>query len=1010
MAIEQNGTYSPSERIVSPGVFTREIDQTFLAQGVAAIGGVVVAPFPKGPGFSPTVVTSEGDLETVFGAADGTLYGPVTAQQYIRQQGQVTVVRVGGLAGYNQKKALLVTATPGQYGRFQETASVSGSLLDATLYPNSAADSVFNITGSVQVTFGNGFYAGETIEIGTIKLRTFAMPAGGLYGAVTASDGCLDYFTATASAANAPFSITGTAPWNGVTFWTGSVLTVRRVPGDCDFELEIEGMLTGSFGAFNPNAFVAGTGSVEDGCGSSSLLPGADSVLLAVLANTAYDRSQNLYGFSGSLLTTSSAASVTADFSLALNTIYTDGTGNNASSSYGTYQFSLDQESNKYITNVFGTDPKAGYYPVAAGQKIEAAYTYKNFKHKTKTIIDQMLTSGSWKITVATRDALDFEDGIEPSEGTSTFDLTNAYTPFIRSQLIAAFTGSGISSSAAYDLFKVHTLTDGTSANTQYKIEISNVRSPGSVPGTSYGSFTLAVRSYTDTDAKPIYLERFDNLSLDVNSSNYIARRIGDTYNYIDFNGKILEFGDFPQKSKYIRVEMAVSPWPIDAIPYGFGPYAAPIGGDYARLGKVPAMQYTSASVYNLQPGRYASGIVFQPAPAQADAALTALYPNGTSVGPELDNKQYFAPIPQGASVGANVAFDLEAVCGVSPLYVVSQESTNVKKRRFVLGFQGGFDGQSPSVPMLIGNDILPTNQQGLDCSTSTSRGTYAYKQAVSALSNADEFDFNLITTPGINYSNHSYVASAVIDMCERRGDSFYIMDIAPNQTAGAAAIQTVVDLAGQFDTNYAATYYPWVKITETNSNKVMPVPPSVVMMSVYAANDKVSAEWFAPAGLNRGGIPTAVSVADRLTHTERDTLYEGHVNPIASFPGQGVVAWGQKTLQRNPSALDRVNVRRLLIALKKFIASSSRFLVFEQNVATTRQRFLNIVNPYLESVQQRSGVYAFKVVMDDSNNTPDLVDRGILYGQIYIQPTRTAEMIVLDFNVLPTGATFPGA
>jgi phage tail sheath protein FI len=189
-----------------------------------------------------------------------------------------------------------------------------------------------------------------------------------------------------------------------------------------------------------------------------------------------------------------------------------------------------------------------------------------------------------------------------------------------------------------------------------------------------------------------------------------------------------------------------------------------------------------------------------------------------------------------------------------------------------------------------------------------------------------------------------------------------------------------------------------------------MPVPPSVVMMSVFAANDKVSAEWFAPAGLNRGGIPTAVQVADRLTHTERDSLYENHINPIAAFPGQGVVAWGQKTLQRNPSALDRINVRRLLIALKKFIASSSRFLVFEQNVSTTRQRFLNIVNPYLESVQQRSGIYSFKVVMDETNNTPDLVDRGILYGQIYIQPTRTAEFIVLDFNVMPTGASFPTA
>jgi hypothetical protein len=695
---------------------------------------------------------------------------------------------------------------------------------------------------------------------------------------------------------------------------------------------------------------------------------------------------------------------------LALNTIYTDGSGNTASSSYGTYQFSLDEESNKYITNVFGTDPKAGYVPVAAGQKIEAAYTYKNFKHRTKTIINQMIASGSWKIAIFSRDAMDFEDGIEPADGTSAFDLTNAYTPFIRSQLIAAFTGSGVSSSAAYDLFKVHTLTDGTAANTAYKLEISNVKSPGSVPGTSYGSFTLAVRSYSDTDLKPVYLERFDNLNLDVNSANYVARRIGDTYNYIDFNGKILEFGDFPQKSKYVRVEMATAPWPVDAIPYGFGPYATPVGGDYARLGKIPAMQYCSASAYLLQPGRYASGVVFQPAPAQADADLAALYPNGSSVGPELDNKQYFAPVPQGSAVGANVAFDLETYCGVSPLYVASQENTNVKKRRFVLGFQGGFDGQSPSVPVLIGNDILPTNQQGLDCSTSTSRGTYAYRQSIAALSNADEFDFNLITVPGINYEDHAYVATSIVDMCERRGDAFYIMDIAPNQTAGATAIQNVVDLAGQFDTNYAATYYPWVKVTETNSNKIMNVPPSVVMMGVYAANDKVAAEWFAPAGLNRGGIPTAVSVADRLTHTERDTLYEGHVNPIAAFPGQGVVAWGQKTLQRNPSALDRVNVRRLLIALKKFIASSSRFLVFEQNVATTRQRFLNIVNPYLESVQQRSGVYAFKVVMDDSNNTPDLVDRGILYGQIYIQPTRTAEMIVLDFNVLPSGAVFPSA
>ena len=148
----------------------------------------------------------------------------------------------------------------------------------------------------------------------------------------------------------------------------------------------------------------------------------------------------------------------------------------------------------------------------------------------------------------------------------------------------------------------------------------------------------------------------------------------------------------------------------------------------------------------------------------------------------------------------------------------------------------------------------------------------------------------------------------------------------------------------------------------------------------------------------------------DRLTHGERDTLYENRVNPIAAFPGQGICVWGQKTLQVKPSALDRVNVRRLLINLKKFIASSSRFLLFEQNTASTRNRFLSIVNPYLEQVQQRSGLYAFQVKMDETNNTPDIIDNNQLYGQIYLQPAKTAEFIILDFNILPTGAQFPGA
>jgi hypothetical protein len=220
--------------------------------------------------------------------------------------------------------------------------------------------------------------------------------------------------------------------------------------------------------------------------------------------------------------------------------------------------------------------------------------------------------------------------------------------------------------------------------------------------------------------------------------------------------------------------------------------------------------------------------------------------------------------------------------------------------------------------------------------------------------------------------------------------------------------VTDIVSTVAGFDSSYTATYYPWVKIVDTDRNKPVWVPPSVVLPGVISFSDRVAAEWFAPAGLNRGGLTEVIQSKSRLTQTERDSLYENRVNPIASFPGQGVCVWGQKTLQARPSALDRINVRRLLIAAKKFIAASTRFLVFEQNTAATRNRFLNIVTPYLESIQQRQGLFAFRVIMDETNNTPDVIDRNIMYGQLYLQPTRTAEFIVLDFNVQPTGAEFP--
>jgi len=367
------------------------------------------------------------------------------------------------------------------------------------------------------------------------------------------------------------------------------------------------------------------------------------------------------------------------------------------------------------------------------------------------------------------------------------------------------------------------------------------------------------------------------------------------------------------------------------------------------------------------------------------------------------DNREYLKPIPESAQIGANQVFAFDSNGGLSVGALSGSTSSDMVKRQFVLGFQEGFDGLNPTVKANLGLDIEAANTQGFNCANAGTTGTQAYTKAINAISNADEYDINLVVTPGIIRSLHPTITNRVIDMVEDRQDCFYIADF----VEADASITEVTEKANEVDSNYVATYYPWLKTVDANTNKLISVPPSVLMPAVFASNDRLAAEWFAPAGLNRGGIIGAVSVLNRLTHSERDTLYENKVNPIAAFPGQGIVAFGQKTLQDKASALDRINVRRLLITVKKFIASTSRFLVFEQNTATTRSRFLNTVNPYLEAIQQRQGLYAFRVVMDESNNTPDVIDRNILAGQIFLQPAKTAEFIVIDFNILPTGASF---
>jgi len=353
-----------------------------------------------------------------------------------------------------------------------------------------------------------------------------------------------------------------------------------------------------------------------------------------------------------------------------------------------------------------------------------------------------------------------------------------------------------------------------------------------------------------------------------------------------------------------------------------------------------------------------------------------------------------------GSFTNASKYIRVKSVVNPTPNYF---DNNGVAKAQFT-----GFipNNQSGSFSGAVGT--IATNGQFYDAITDGQRSqgipSGSYTNMVNLLANTDDYQFNVLLTPGLFNLLQPSTVTTIIANTENRGDNIYVLDLVPANSS----VATTTTQALSRNTSYATSYWPWVQVVDPDLGSRVWVPASTVIGGVYAYNDTVSEPWFAPAGINRGGLSQVVRAEQKLPQSSRDTLYTNKVNPIATFPGTGVVVYGQKTLQTRASALDRVNVRRLLIALKSYISQISNTLVFEQNTIATRNAFLSQVNPYLTSVQQKQGLYAFKVVMDDSNNTADVIDRNQLIGAIYIQPTKTAEFIYLNFNILPTGATFP--
>jgi len=580
--------------------------------------------------------------------------------------------------------------------------------------------------------------------------------------------------------------------------------------------------------------------------------------------------------------------------------------------------------------------------------------------------------------------------GISSSFTTFTRDYSDGQTTWVKSQPIGG---------SEYDLFRFWTLGSGRATNRQFKVVVANVR-PSSAPSSQpFGSFDVIVRGFGDTDLRPVELERFANLSLDPGSPNYILKRIGDAHESFDTATRkfIRTQGRFDNRSSLIRVELnSNANFPPQAIPFGFRGYPKALysgsnigNGLGLGIANVPSLPYTPNQFDangNFNPGivwgvSFVSGGVGFRMTAEADGVLTSFL---TASDPDFTLANLTS-----SYINGNLRYAYQAGWN---RYAPILASGSLQS--FAMPFYGGFDGFDLRV-----TDPLYLNNSDTDGVI----GVVALKRALDTVANPDMIGSDVIALPGQhNLAVTDYARSLV----NARRDMFYVMDL-----TGSTRQEVIANLAArEIDDNYTAAYYPDLWYTEPlPSGKVVRVPPSVGVLGALALTDRVAQAFFAPAGLNRGGLAqfNVTDIVDRLDHGDRDALYDARINPITRFPNEGIVVFGQKTLQLRPSALDRINVRRLLILAKRAVAAEARQLVFEPNSPPNWTRFVNAVNPILEGYRRDRGINRFKVVMDSTTNTSDVIDRNEMRGKIFLEPVKAAEYITVDFIISAAGVAF---
>jgi hypothetical protein len=946
----------PNQVFVSPGVYTSERDLSFITSqiGVTTLG--LVGETTIGPAFQPIFVSNYGEFNSFFGGQNATKIKdtgapkyelPYIAKSYLSIANQLFVTRVLGLSGYDAGKAWGITLD----AALDSTTVVTGA---TTTYNPLISFTATSANTMVTLVSADPLIQ-SLIDDGTLTSNLSTLSYGVVGG------------TGSATTIPTTYKKTGSV-FNGVS--TTLILTAKGTTGAGAF-------ITGTTTGVTVNYSGTGYSDVENTL--VALLRSRGGIDL----DTQYPAFE-VTGTTGVVFDSSLTGATTdplGNFAL---------TGTSNTQGVFNYQMSLDKTKQNYLPRALGRTVADGNTAIFAEEFFSKMFEAFNTDNKIRGVKQ-----------VVVNYANEYSDYLK--------EYQPAVTPYVVSELRGT---------KVLRLFRFWTISDGNAANEQFKISIRNIK-------LDTKEFDVIIRSYYDTDAQPTVLESFSKCSMDPTSNNYIARRIGT----LD--------GVYPSKSKYVLAELDDSTNTSSAFPAGF--IGFPIR-DYQKNSNTTVV--TPKLTFKTTYGAFQNKRKFYLGLSET-LGIDSDFFDYKGV-PQTTSPDIWTGLTDGfhmdiAATGAtidNVTVVTNSTGGTySPIFlfntgnaqfrtetgVLNTDYEKIYSRKFTFAPFGGFDGwdvyrtRRSNLDSFLINGTLGSKglTSGAFSNRTISNGDmginsdyYAYLEAIYTFKNPEAVNINVFATPGIDNFDNSNLIEATIDMVEQdRADSLYIMTT-PDLDGGGDImnVEDVTDfLDGMYDSNYSCTYWPWIQVNDTENNVYIFMPPTRDVVRNIAFTDNISFPWFAVAGVQRGNVD-AIQARKKLTLSERDVLYENRINPIATFTTDGIKIWGNKTLQVKETALNRINVRRLLLQARKLISAVAIRLLFEQNDNVVRNQFLSLVNPILDNIRAQRGLTDFRVVL---SNDPEEIDRNQLTGQIFLKPTRALEFIQLEFVIMNTGASF---